>query len=129
MQEHRAMLASWAPIINSVQQQDFPGMQAIFIHFQAVLRHLLVLITIKIGSFLREQKFFTFSQWTTTLVFFNRFVFKFYKLSIFTCLMLFIFKMAEIFKMAFFRFFMLFFKPWRVLNCDPLNLLFQNVIY
>jgi hypothetical protein len=40
---------------------------------------------------------------------------KFHKLSIFTCWMIFIFKMAEIFKMAFFKFFMIF--------------LFHNMIY
>jgi hypothetical protein len=60
----------------------------------------------------------TTNSWTTTFVFFNRFSKKklileaqFYKLSIFTCLMIFIFKMAEIFKMAFFILF------------------FQNIIY
>jgi hypothetical protein len=33
MQEYRAMLASWDPIRNSVQQQDFPGMlSAVYFH-------------------------------------------------------------------------------------------------
>jgi hypothetical protein len=62
---------------------------------------------------------YDFRSWTITFVFFNRF----YKLSIFACFMIFIIKMADIFKLAFFRFFMLFFKLWKLLK-----LLFQNMI-
>jgi hypothetical protein len=84
MQEHRAMLASWAPIRNSVQQQDFPGMliAGYFHPFSSRVAASFVGIdnnrkgqrsgyqlppvtgqnSIKIGSFLREQKIFTSSK-------------------------------------------------------------------
>jgi hypothetical protein len=78
------MLASWAPIRNSVQQQDFPGMlsEGYFHPFSSRVAASVVgidkyregqrsgyqlppvagLNSIKIGSFLREQKFFTSSK-------------------------------------------------------------------
>jgi hypothetical protein len=84
IQEHRAMLASWDPIRNSLHQQDFPGMlSAGYFHpFSSRVAASVVGIdndresqrsgyqlppatgqnSIKIRSFLREQKFFTSSK-------------------------------------------------------------------
>jgi hypothetical protein len=93
MQEHRAMLASWTLIRNSVQQQDFPGMlSAGYFHpFSSRVAASVVGIdndregqrsgyqlppvagqnSIKIGSFLREQKIFTSSKLQRLLFFYS----------------------------------------------------------